>query len=323
MFKNLLTISMAIMIIILSSTASAETDQAVPKLIRIVVPFGAGASTDMIARATASQLADRLKTNVIVENKPGASTMIGVDTVTRAPKDGSVLLLTTPSTVTAAATMKNKTFDFNKDLVPIANLGEGPMVIVASINSGVKTPQDLVAKAKAKPDSMTYGTSGIGTLAHMTYEMISDASSIHMMHVPYKGSSYTALDLSSGLIDLSVGVNSSYAAQIKSGKVRAVAVTSHTPSPAFPDLPAMASAAPGFSVDIWAVVFAPAGTDPKMASLLNRELNEISKSNELRELMKVDGAAPKPSSLEQLQESMRNSYDQWKKLAADKKIMIK
>jgi len=323
MLKNMLAISMAITISFFSSAPWAETEISMPKLIRIVVPFGAGASTDIIARTTASQLSDHLKINVIVENKPGASSMIGADAVARAPKDGSTLLLTTPSTVAAAATMQNNTLDFEEDLMPIANLGEGPMVIVASINSGIKTPEDLVAKAKGKPGDISYGTSGIGTLAHMTFELISQDAKIQMMHVPYKGSAYSALDLSSGLIDLSAGIKSSFAAQIKSGKMRAIAVTSLTPNTAYPGIPTMASVIPGFSADTWAMVFAPAGTDPKVATELNRVLNEISGSSELRKLMQEDGATPKPLTLDVLQKNVRSSYEQWKKLAVDKKIIIK
>src|SRR5690606_36571574 len=132
--------------------------------------------------------------------------------------------------------------------------------------------------AKARPGELTYGTSGIGTLAHMKFEMISQAADIRMTHVPYKGAAYGVLDLSSGIMDVGVGANSTFAAQTKAGRVVPIAVTSSEPSPAFPNLPAMASAAPGFNVSIWAIVFAPAGTDPEIAALLNRELNDISTS---------------------------------------------
>jgi tripartite-type tricarboxylate transporter receptor subunit TctC len=294
----------------------------IPPLIRIIVPFGAGASTDIIARAVAAQLGPRLGTTVVVENRPGGSSLIGAGAVAKSPKDGSMLLLTTPSTVTATATIPAAPVDLNNDLTPVSMLMEGPMVITVPAQSSIRTPANLVAAARAKPDTLTYGTSGIGTLAHMAFELVNDAAKIQLKHIPYKGAAFALTDLLAGTIDLSLGAHSTFASQIKAGRIRAIAVTSAQPSPAFPELPTMASAAPGFSVDIWAVVFAPAGTPAALVQRLNSELGEIAKSKELQEIMKADGQRATSYSPAELQSLMRSSVDKWKKLAADKKISI-
>ncbi|MDM0022235.1 Bug family tripartite tricarboxylate transporter substrate binding protein [Variovorax saccharolyticus] len=305
----------------LVSAASAQ-QPAVPALIKIVVPFGAGASTDIMARAVAPQLAARLGTSVIVENRAGGSSLIGADAVAKGPRDGSMLLLTTPSTVTAAATVRTVPFDLNNDLVPVALLNEGPMVVAVSTKTDIKSPADLVAAARAKPDTVTYGTSGVGTLAHLATEALSDAAKIRMNHIPYKGAAFGVVDLAAGTIDMMLASNATFAPHIKAGRVRPIAITSREASPSFPGLPTMASSAPGFTVDIWAAVFAPTGTPAPFVQRLNREFNEIAKSKELRELALADGAIPVTLTPQDLAPRIRESFTAWKKLAAAKHIVL-
>ncbi len=221
-------------IVVLMASAPMAVAQAVsiPPLIRLVVPFAPGSTTDHVARATAAQLALRLGTTVIVEHKPGASTMIGAGAVANGPRDGSMLLVTTPSTVSAAATLQKAPFDMNRDLVPIAMLGDGPMMVGASAQSGIKTPADLVAAARAKPDSVTYGTSGVGSLPHLSAELFADAARIQLKHIPYKGGGAAVVDLAAGTIDIMFATYSTLAPHIQASRAVAIAVTSRQPSPA-------------------------------------------------------------------------------------------
>ncbi|MEY4100164.1 MAG: hypothetical protein RL300_1335 [Pseudomonadota bacterium] len=292
-----------------------------PPLIKIVVPFAAGASTDVTARAIASQLSTRLGTNVIVENKAGASTFIGVSAVAKGPKDGSMILMTSSSTVSAAATMRSVPVDINTELLPVSLLSEGPLIVAASAMTDIKTPADLVAAARARPDMITHGTGGVGTLAHIAAELLDDSAKIQLKHIPYKGASLVVTDFVAGRVDLMFGVYQTIAAQVKAGKARVIGVTSAQPHPAFPGVPTMASVAPGYAVDIWVGFFAPVGTPPALVQRLNRELNDIAKSKEVLQIIEPDGSSPKALTPEEFGSRVRNSYASWKKLATAKNIV--
>lgn len=303
------------------SPAAAAQEPPMPALVKIVVPFAAGASTDVIARAVAMQLGPRLGTTVIVENRPGASGFIGAAAVAKAPRDGSMLLFTSISMLSAAATTKNVPIDVLADLVPISMLGEGPLVIAVSVKTDIKTPADLVAAARAKPDTITHGTAGVGTIAHMAAELLNEEAKIQLRHIPYKGASLAVNDLAGGTIDMMIAVNTTFAAQVTGGRARQIAVTSLQPSPAFPGLPTMASVAPGYEVNLFTAMFAPAGTPAPIVRRLNREINEIAQSKELRERMASDGAMPLALTPEEVGVRVRTSYATWKKLAAAKNIV--
>jgi len=304
-----------------AAAASAQPQQ-LPPLIKIVVPFAAGASTDAAARAVATELAKRTGSNVIVENQPGASTFIGAAAVAKAPKDGSVLLMTSTSTVTTAATKRSVPLDITTDLAPVALLSEGPLIIAASTQNTIKTPADLVAAARAKPDQITHGTGGVGTLAHVAAEMINDTAKIQLKHVPYKGASLAVSDFVAGRIDLMIGVYTTVAPQVKAGRARLVAVTSPQPHPAFPGVPSMASAAPGLSIDIWVGFFAPLGTPAPVVQRLNRELNEVAKTRAVLDVIEADGSTPRALTPSEFGAKVRSSFSAWKKLAVDKHIEV-
>ena len=262
----------------------------------------------------------RLGATVIVENRAGGGGLIGAAAVAKGPRDGSMLLLTTSSLVTAAATMKTATFDVSKDLLPVALLGEGPMVVAVTASSTIKTPADLVAAARARPDGLTHGSSGVGSLAHMTAELFNDAAHISVKHIPYKGSSQALIDLAAGTIDMMVAVHTTLAPQIKAGRVRLIGVTSRQPSPAFPGVLPMASAAPGFEANLWVAVFAPTGTPAAWVQRLNREINEIAKAKDVSDQLMFDGTLPKALPPEQIAPRIRDSLAGWKSLASAKKI---
>ena len=303
-----------------SAWAQPEADK-LPAVIKIVVPFAPGGSNDVIARAIQPALSKRLNTTVIIENKPGAAGSIGSDAVAKGPRDGSILLLTSSSLVTSAATMPTTTpYNVETAFAPVAMIGQGPMLLAVSSTTPYKTPEDFVKAARAKPEAVSYGTSGPGSIAHMSSEMLADAARVQMLHVPYKGAAPALLDLASGQIQMMVSNYSSIVAQIKSGRVRPLAVTSKNSSPSFPDLPPMAVAAPGFSAEIWVTVFAPAGTPAPIVQRLNREINEIAKSPEVRALLEADGTLPMALSPAEVTQRVKEDFAAWKKIATAKNI---
>ena len=293
-----------------------------PALIRLVVPFPPGGSNDVIARAIAPQLAKRLGSNVIVENKGGAAGVIGSDAVAKAPPDGSQLLLTSSTFLTTAATQAKLPYDPIAAFIPVAMVAEGPLLVAVPAEKPIKTPADLVAAAKARPGALNYGTAGVGSLAHLATELLNGAANVQMTHVPYKGAGPALIDLAAGQIDLMISNYSSLVPQMKSGKVRAIAVTSPKPSPAFPDLPPVAAAVPGYAIDIWVTVFAPAGTPAPLVERLNKEINEISASPELRTFLDPDGAQPVAMSPAAVAARMKEDLAQLKRIAAERKISL-
>jgi tripartite-type tricarboxylate transporter receptor subunit TctC len=276
----------------------ATAQDALPKLVRIVVPFAAGGSNDVIARALAVPLAKRLDTTVIVENKPGAAGVVGSDFVAKSPRDGSVAAF-----------------------VPVAMIGRGPMLLVVSATTPYKSPAELLAAARAKPGAINYGTAGVGSIAHLTTELMDDTAKIQMTHVPYKGASLAAVDLAAGQIQVMISNYSTVAPLMKSGKIRALAVTSDKPHPAFPDLPPLASVATGFNVDIWVGVFAPAGTPPAIVERLNREISAIAASPELAPVLEPDGALPEAIGSAPFAARLKTELGQWKQIATEHKIV--
>jgi tripartite-type tricarboxylate transporter receptor subunit TctC len=300
----------------------AALAQEIPPLLRIVVPFPPGGSNDVIARAIAPQLAKRLGNNVIVENKGGAAGVIGSDAVAKAPRDGSHLLLTSSTFVTTAATQAKLPYDPIAAFVPVAMVAEGPLLVAVPASMPIKSSAELLAAARAKPGALNYGTAGVGSVAHLATELLNGAAKVQMTHVPYKGAANALLDLAAGQINLMISNYSSIVPQIRAGKVRPIAVTSAKPSPAFPDLPPLAQAVPGYAIEIWVTVFAPAGTPMPLVERLNREINQISASPELRTFLDPDGAQPVALSPAALAARIKGDLAQLKRIAAERKISL-
>lgn len=315
-------ISRILLLGVVVAVTFARAAEPVPPLVRIVVPFPPGGSNDVIARAMAPQLAKRLATNVIVENKGGAAGVIGSEAVAKAPRDGSHLLLTSSTFLTTAATQAKLPYDPIAAFTPVAMIAEGPLLVAVPASSSTRSVENLVLAARAKPGALNYGTAGVGSIAHLATELLNGAAKIQMTHVPYKGAGPALIDLAGGQIDVMVSNYSSLVPQIKSGKVRAIAVTSPKPSPAFPDLPPVAAAVPGYAIDIWVTVFAPAGTPAPLVERLNKEINEISQSPELRTFLDPDGAQPVALSPAAVAARMKEDLAQLKRIAAERKISL-
>lgn len=316
-----LSIVRAALAVLLAAAPLVHAQTALPRIIKIVVPFSAGGSNDVIARAIAAPLAAKTGSTVIVENKAGAAGVVGADFVAKSPKDGSVLLLTSSSFLTAAATQKDLPYDALNAFVPVAMVGRGPMLFVVSATTPYKSLSDVVADAKAKPNILNYGTAGVGSIAHLTTELLDDTAKVQMVHVPYKGAANAAGDLAGGQIQVMISNYSTVAPLMKAGKIRALAVTSAKKHPAFPDLPPLATVAPGFDVDIWVGVFAPAGTPDAIVQRLNQEINAIAASADLTPVLEPDGTLPEAIAPNVFASRMKDELAQWKKIASDHKIV--
>ena len=312
-------IALATLTLMAHGAAQANQD-ALPPLIRLVVPFTPGASTDVFARRVAHQLSTRLGTQVVVDNRAGASGTIGSSAVAKGPKDGSLLLFTSVSSVTAAATMRNLPYNVKTDLVPVAFVTTSPLVIAVASSSDVKTPADLLNAARKRP--VSYGTGGVGTIAHLAYAQINRMAKVELKHVPYKGGAPAVTDTIGGILDSTAGAYSTLASQVQGGRLRAIAITSAQPSPSFPNLPTVASAVPGYSVELWTAVFAPKGTSPELVKRLNHEINDIAKSKDMQELMRGDGASALSLTPQEASARVNQDYDMWKKLASTQNIVL-
>ena len=313
---------LACIVILLGATTATLAQDAIPKLIRIVVPFSPGASNDAIARVIATPLSKRLETTVVVENRPGAAGVIGADTVAKAARDGSAVLLTSSTFLTAAATQPRLPYDPIAAFAPIAVVGQNPTLLAVSAALPFKTAKELLAAARARPDELIYGSAGVGSIGHLVTELLCASAKVQMRHVPYKGAANAAIDLAGGQIHVMMSSYSTLSAFLKSGKVRALAVTSKQPYPAFPDLPPLIDIVPGFSNETWVGVFAPAGTSERYIERLNREINEIAAAPEMRTLLEADGMMPLTTTPAAFAARIKTELAQWKKIAISRKISV-
>jgi len=304
----------------LLAVTAANAQAPLPRTVKIVVPFSAGGSNDVIARAIALPLAARLGIPVIVENRAGAAGVVGSDFVAKSPKDGSVLLLTSSSFLTAAATQKELPYDPLTAFTPVAMVGRGPMLLVVSGTTPYRSPADVVAAAKARPGVLNYGTAGVGSIAHLTTELLDDSAKVSMVHVPYKGAANAATDLAAGQIQVMISNYSTVAPLMQNGRIRGVGVTSAKPHPAFPGMQPIATVAPGFDVDIWVGVFAPAGTPDALIARYNQEINAIAASPDLAPVLEPDGTLPEAIAPGAFAARLRVELGQWKKIAAEHNI---
>lgn len=306
--------------LILSSALLLASQGHAASPITIVVPFSTGASNDSIARVIAPLLSDKLKRPVIVENRAGAAGVIGSNYVAKAANDGSTLLLTSSTFVTTAATQPSLPYDPIKSFTPVAMIGQGPLVIAVPSQKPYASLSDVINNARMKPGVVNYGSSGIGSLAHLATTLMGDLADVEMTHVPYKGAANAASDLAGERLDIMLANYSSLAPLLPTGKVKLLATTAPGAHAAFPDLPPASQTLPGYDVDIWVGIFAPAGTSTKFVQTLNKALNEISQSKQLARLLEMDGTIPSAMSSDEFAQRVSGDLERWKKLADQHQI---
>lgn len=280
--------------------------------IRFIVPFTPGTGMDFIARTVAPKLAERLGQAVIVENKAGASGNIGADAVAKAAPDGYTLMVGANTILIAASLYKNVPFNPLTDFAPISLGAWGSLMLVTNPNTGINSVSELIARAKAAPGKLTYGSPGIGTPHHMAMELFKDLTGIELLHIPYKGSAGAVVDLLSGSTDLMfipihVGMT-----HVKSGKLRALAVGSPKRHPLAPDLATLSELGiKGAEVDMWYDFLAPKGTPAAIIAQLNTELRAILALAEVRSAFEKQGLDAASSSSAEMSALMEKDYARW------------
>ena len=306
--------------------APAAGPNAYPSMGRvvIVVPFSPGGVTDIIARLVADELGKRWNTAVVVENKAGAGGGIGTEYVARAKADGYTLLLGTQTALAVNPSLLKKiSYNVETDFAPITLLADTPLVLLVSNKSGARNVQELVATIKAKPNAISYGTSGNGTSQHLTTLMMLNRMGGQAVHIPYKGSSQSLIDLAGNQIDMQFDNMPTALAFAKNGQVKALAVTSLKRSPLQPDLPTLAeSGVPGFETVTWLGLLAPAGTPPAVVTYLNKEVVSILESSAVKGRMAAQGFSPKPMTSENFRQFIRDETVKFSSLITKNNITI-
>ena len=290
------------------------------KTVKLIVPFSAGGSTDLVARQIAQEMTVRTGQPFVVENKPGAGSTIGADFVAKAPADGYTLLLGTISShATAVGLYPKLPYDPLKDFAAITEITAIPNLIVASPTNarlaGVRNVADLVKLAKEKPGSLTYGSSGSGSSNHLATEQLMTAAGITMNHIPYKGSGPALNDVAGGHTDLMLDVVLSSLPQIKGGRLKALGITSLKRSPLLPDVPTVAEQGyPGFEVLGWYGLFAPAGTPPAVLERLSQDFRAVLRSDKMRATLESQGGPAIASTPAEFTALIRSEITRWKKV---------
>lgn len=308
-------IALALSAVAFGFTASHAAAQAYPaKNVQIVLPYTAGGSTDVIARAVAKRLGDMWGKNVIVDNRPGASGMIGAEIVTKADPDGYTLLSTTSSYPATAAVRAKLSFDAAKAIIPVATFARAPMLLAVHPSLPVKSVKELIAFAKKNPDKLNYSSSGTGGNNHFSGALFASAAGIKLVHVPYKGIAPAVLAVGSGEVEMVISSSSALLPMINAHKVRILGVSSLEPSPLFPGVPTIAqSGAPGYSYQLWWGLFAPAGLPAERVAFINAAVNKMLATADMKKFLDTQGTEAWPQTPAQIADLLPKEIAHYKK----------
>ena len=317
MFR-LLSIALASAVIAISAIAEAGEDGWPQRPLRLVVPFPAGSSTDIIARIVAQKLSHQLGQQIVIENRAGASGNIGADAVAKAAPDGYTMGIATASTHAVAASLSpNLPYDPIRDFAPVAMIGSQPYVLVLHPALPAHNLAELIALAKAKPGTLNYGSAGVASLAHLATELFASMAGVNIVHVPYKSSSQSMTDMITGRLDMQFATIAPSLPNIRAGQLRALVTSGKTRVAALPELPTVAEAGiAGYEAALWVSFVVPSDTPPKIIARLNREVNDVLESSDGTEALVAQGMAPEPGPPEALTERIRGDIEKWRGVAA-------
>jgi tripartite-type tricarboxylate transporter receptor subunit TctC len=292
------------------------------RIVRIIVPFAPGGGTDVIARTLAQEMAKDLGVTVMIENKPGAGTIIGTQAVATSDPDGYTLLMGTFANAVNPSLNANLPYDPNRDFAPVALVARSFNIVVVNPKSPIRSIPDLIAAAKADPDKLSYGTFGIGTSAHLAGELFKSMAKVNLATIHYKGAAPAMSDLIGGEIHVMFTTVAGAASLIESGQLRALAVTSAERSPAFPQLPAVAEAVPGYAAESWYGLLAPAKTPPDVIERLNKAAAKAVQSEAFKKLGVDEGLIMVARPPEELDRYVRGEEERWRKVIQDVGIKV-
>ena len=291
------------------------------KPVRLIVPFAAGGSTDVVARMVGQKLSAVWNQPVVIENRAGAGGNVGADVVAKSAGDGYTLLMASGSVTINPALYKKMPFDTKKDLAPITNVAQGPMLVVVRDAAPYKNLKDLIAAAKAKPGSVNFASAGVGSQVHLAAENFADAAGVDLQHVPYRGEALGYTDLAAGQVQMMVGNFAAASALVGPNRLRALAVTSKARMPQMPDVPTASEAGlPGFENVGWFGLFAPAGTPPAVLQKVQRDVATVMAETEVKARLYVQGMSPAVNSSADFARQLDQELERWAKVVAARKL---
>jgi tripartite-type tricarboxylate transporter receptor subunit TctC len=286
------------------------------RTVHVIAPYGPGGPADIFSRVVAQKLSDSLRQGFVIENRPGASTMIGSDAVAKAAPDGYTLLIISQTHAANESLVPNKPFQLMRDFAPVSPLYAGDLVLVIHPSVPAKTLKEFIALAKAKPGTMNYASSGTGSQYHLTGELFKAMSGIDIVHVPYKGSNGARNDILGGQVQMMFDTIATMAPSVEAGLVRALGTTGEERSPILPDVPTISEAGvPGFRASGWVGIAAPAATPKPIVERLNTEIRKILDSTEIKASWAKQGVVPLSMTAPQFTAFIGDEIEKWAKVA--------
>jgi tripartite-type tricarboxylate transporter receptor subunit TctC len=298
---------------------STGSGQAYPsKPVRVVVPSSAGGGTDIVARIIAPELSKRLGQQVVIDNRPGAGTMIGIEVAAKSPPDGYTLLMGLSTLAINSALYKKVPYDPQRDFAPITQVVSSASIIVVHPSVPVKTLKELIAFARARPGQLNYASAGNGTYPHMTMELLLSMAKLKMVHIPYKGTAPAMIDMLAGQVSTMAATVLTGMPHIRSGRLRPIGITSLTRAGAAPEIPTIAEAGlPGYESVQWYGMLAPARTPRDIVNRLHAEVTGVLKQTDIKSRLAADGADTVGSSPDEFARYIQSELVKWAKVARD------
>jgi tripartite-type tricarboxylate transporter receptor subunit TctC len=316
--RRLVSVALAAALLAASAAVAQASDTEWPQRpIRLIVPFPAGASTDIIARILAQKMSQQLGQQIVIENRAGASGNIGADAIAKAAPDGYTIGIATASTHAVAASLNaNLPYDPIKDFAPVAMLGSQPYVLVLHPALPARNLAELIALARAKPGTLNYGSAGVASLAHLATALFATMAGIDITHVPYKSSAQSVTDMITGRLDMQFATIAPSLPNIQAGQLRALATSGKTRVAVLPQVPTVAEAGiAGYEAALWVAVVAPAATPTRIVARLNRMVNEILNSADGTEALIAQGMTAEAGAPDTVTQRIRDDIAKWRDVA--------
>jgi tripartite-type tricarboxylate transporter receptor subunit TctC len=311
--KNSLLMTLGLATAFMATSVAAQTYPSRP--VKIIVPFAAGGPADNYARFIAQRLQDALGQPFVVDDRPGAGSVIGTDVVAKAAPDGYTLLLMSNTHTVNESLIPNKPFQLMRDFVTVAPINYSDLVLVANPALPAANLKALIEMAKAKPGKINYASSGPGTPYHMAGELFKSMAGVSLVHIPYRGSSGARTDVIGGQVELMFDAVTTMAEQVRAGKVKALATTGKVRSDVLPDVPTVSEAGvPGYEATIWLGLMAPKGTPKAVVDKLNEAVSKIAAQPEVKQIWLKQGAVPLVMSPEAFEKYMRDDIKKWERV---------
>ena len=309
------TLRLALAIVLAWVLTGVQAQDYPSRPVRLIVPFAAGGPADVYARFIGQRLQESMGQPFVVDNRPGAGSIIGTDAVAKAEPDGYTLLLMSNTHTVNESLMPNKPFQLMRDFTPVAPINSSDLVLVTRASLPVQSLRDLIAMAKAKPGGLSYASSGPGTPYHMAGELFKAMAGVSIVHIPYKGSSGARTDVLGGQVDVMFDAITTMAEHVRAGKVKALGTTGSTRSAVMPDVPTISEAGvPGYEATIWLGLLARKGTPPSIVQRLNAEVSRIVGQPEVRKAWEAQGAVPMVMSVDTFGRYLQDDIAKWARI---------